>query len=423
VVLPLLIYLESFGTKSIYSLIHIKKNSMGPLVNNLFSAEFNYLIALAIGIAFGIVLEQAGFSTSKKLAGLFYGTDFVVLRVFFTAAITAAIGIVLLERFGFLNLSLVFIPTTFLWPIIIGGIIMGLGFIIGGFCPGTSVCAASIGKIDAIVFVAGLFFGIIVFAETYSYFEDFYYSSNLGEIFIYDSLGISRGLFIFLITIIAIVAFVITWKIEQKKKGVSIKLNKQLLKDYPKHKYVIVASLLIGFLIIFVPTRKEAIIDNAADATIENIKVNYINSFELAYKIINMDKSIQIIDIQDTASFRKFHLPQAVNIPISDFTEMYSKNTFKKSELEKIIITNSSTEIAQVAQVCKTLGYKNIRILKGGISEFKNTILLTKSYTHLNKDEVDFVKKAQIEIPRLIKEANNKVVVPIKTTKRVKGGC
>ena len=47
------------------------------------------LIALLIGIGFGFSLEQAGFSSSRKLAGMFYGYDTTVIKVFFTAAIVA----------------------------------------------------------------------------------------------------------------------------------------------------------------------------------------------------------------------------------------------------------------------------------------------------------------------------------------------
>ena len=56
---------------------------MGPLVPDIIGNELNLVVALLIGIAFGFILEQAGFSTSKKLVGLFYGYDFTVLRVFF----------------------------------------------------------------------------------------------------------------------------------------------------------------------------------------------------------------------------------------------------------------------------------------------------------------------------------------------------
>jgi hypothetical protein len=129
---------------------------MGPLVvNELISENTNLLLGFIIGIGFGFVLESSGFSSSRKLAGVFYGYDTVVLKVFFTAAITAMLGMLFLSLFGWLDLNLVYVNPTYLTSAIIGGIVMGAGFIIGGFCPGTSFAGASIGKIDAMVFIGG----------------------------------------------------------------------------------------------------------------------------------------------------------------------------------------------------------------------------------------------------------------------------
>ncbi|MDH7516705.1 MAG: YeeE/YedE thiosulfate transporter family protein, partial [Bacteroidota bacterium] len=121
---------------------------MGPLVPDIISQNLNLVAALLIGIAFGAILEQAGFSSSRRLVGLFYGYDFTVLRVFFTAGVTAMAGIILLEHFGLIDINLVYINPLYLQSAIVGGLIMGLGFVIGGYCPGTSVCAAAIGKTD-----------------------------------------------------------------------------------------------------------------------------------------------------------------------------------------------------------------------------------------------------------------------------------
>ena len=65
--------------------------TMGPFVPDIITNELNLVVGFLIGIAFGFVLEQAGFSSSRKLTGLFYGTDFTVLRVFFSAGVTACV--------------------------------------------------------------------------------------------------------------------------------------------------------------------------------------------------------------------------------------------------------------------------------------------------------------------------------------------
>ncbi len=63
--------------------------------------------------------------------------------------------------------------------------IMGVGFIIGGFCPGTSIIALASLKIDGLFFFLGLLAGVFVFGETVGLFADFWYSSHMG-ISLYD---------------------------------------------------------------------------------------------------------------------------------------------------------------------------------------------------------------------------------------------
>jgi hypothetical protein len=189
---------------------------MGPVTSIYgFSQGMNLLIAFLIGTGFGFALEQAGFSSSRKLAGMFYGYDATVLKVFFTAAIVAMIGGQMLSSMGLLDMDLVFHNQFFAGPAIVGGIIMGAGFIMGGFCPGTGISAAAIGKIDAFFFLLGGGAGAFLFAETYPLIEGFYLSGDHGPARLSDALGLSDGLFIFLVTLVALGMF---WLAEQAEK-------------------------------------------------------------------------------------------------------------------------------------------------------------------------------------------------------------
>ena len=191
---------------------------MGPLFpQDLISEPVNMLIAVFIGVLFGYALEAAGFTNTRKLAGVFYGYDFVVLKVFFTAAATAAIGLFLMNYYGMIDLDLTFYPKTYWIPTLIGGLIMALGFVIGGFCPGTSFCAASTGKIDGMVFVGGVFIGIFGYGFVYTpVFARLRASGKMGRVNVAEWLGMSDGLFILLLVIVAIVAFVLVTKIQAK---------------------------------------------------------------------------------------------------------------------------------------------------------------------------------------------------------------
>jgi len=181
---------------------------MGPIIPIYeISQELNFLIAFIIGIGFGFALEQAGFSSSRKLAGMFYGYDTTVLKVFFTAAIVAMLGLVFLNYFEMIDMGIIYVNEYYINSAIIGGVIMGVGFIVGGFCPGTSVCAMAIGKIDAIAYLGGSLIGIFLFGETYSWWKEVYVKNYLGDIKLSTALNIPDGVLILLIIVAAVVMF------------------------------------------------------------------------------------------------------------------------------------------------------------------------------------------------------------------------
>lgn len=195
---------------------------MGPLIPmEVIPEQWNNMIAVLLGMAFGIVMEGSGFSSSRKIVGLFYGYDFTVVRVFLTATLTAAIGLMYFGYLGWIDMTMVYIHPTYVTAAIVGGVIMGIGFITGGYCPGTSLVAVGIGKIDAIVFTLGMFVGIFIFSEAFSMFEGIYNGNYLGSVTITDMFGISGPLFVFLFALVSIAVFYITTRIRRRVKEVN----------------------------------------------------------------------------------------------------------------------------------------------------------------------------------------------------------
>lgn len=189
---------------------------MAPLsILNNYPEGINLLIGLLIGILFGFALEQAGFSSSRRLAGMFYGYDTTVLKVFFTAAIVALAGSQFLSFFGLIDLRLVYVNPYFVTASIVGGTIMGAGFIMGGFCPGTGISALAIGKIDALFYLLGGLAGAFLYAETYSFIYPLAMRDYKGPVKINDWLGLSPGLFTFVLIVAAIGMF---WMAEKAEK-------------------------------------------------------------------------------------------------------------------------------------------------------------------------------------------------------------
>ena len=181
---------------------------IGPIISSgIISPAWDNLFAVILGMGFGFALESSGFSSSRKIIGTFFGYDFVVVKVFFTAAIVASLGLLYLSYMGLVDYSLLYIQPTFLTSAIVGGIIMGIGFAMGGFCPGTSLCATAVGRIDGLVFFGGMFIGVFLFSESFPLFENMYYSGSMGSKMINTVLGISPELFTFLLILMAIGMF------------------------------------------------------------------------------------------------------------------------------------------------------------------------------------------------------------------------
>ena len=397
---------------------------MGPLVPDLVSTNLNFIVALVIGILFGAILEQAGFSTSKKLVGLFYGYDFTVLRVFFTAGIVAMIGVMGLSHFGLLDISLVFINPTFLWSAVIGGVIMGLGFVVGGFCPGTSVCAAAIGKIDAMIFIGGAFIGVLIFAEGYPMFEGLYKATNWGNPRLFETMGISQNIFAFLMVTFALTAFWVTSIIENKVNGI----KKPSIRFTPY--YVGLASIggLMMLSAFIFPDRKTSIIDIANDKkVIESFKPNKMTVDELAYRLMDADEThLQILDFRTEKEFKKFSLPKSSLFTIDNLFEKEPSMILNIRHKINLIVANTELEEVKIAIKAQELGFSRIKILEGGLEAFNETILKysenDENFKNLSHDTQRFRTKAKSKLPEII--ANNKSAGPVKKTqKRVLGGC
>ncbi len=182
----------------------------------LFGEEASLLVAFLIGIGFGFLLERAGFGSARKLVSQFYLNDLAVFKVMFTAIVTAMLGLTYLGWLGWLDLRLVYLVPTWLWPQIVGGLLLGVGFVVGGYCPGTSVAAIATGKLDGLVYVLGIFGGTLAFAFAFPLLKAFFLSGAYGALTLPQVLHLPYGVVVFAVVLMAVGGFAGAEWVEQR---------------------------------------------------------------------------------------------------------------------------------------------------------------------------------------------------------------
>ncbi len=177
---------------------------MGPLFKISHPSHAVYIIVtIIIGMMFGAVLERAGFISTKKLTGVFYFDDFAVLKVMFTAIVVASVGLYFLSDVGLIDIGRVYFSKTFWISQLVGGLLFGVGFMLTGYCPGTSVVSLASGSIDALFVVLGMLSGMWVFGGLFSIFKSLYYAGKLGRITLPEVFGVNHWVVIIIVAIMA----------------------------------------------------------------------------------------------------------------------------------------------------------------------------------------------------------------------------
>jgi uncharacterized protein len=333
----------------------------------LFGKPIMFLIFGLIGFAFGFVLESSGFGNSKKLAAQFYFKDMTVLKVMFGAIITAMVLIFLMVGLGVLDYNQIWVNPTYLSSGIVGGLIMGIGFIVGGFCPGTSLVAMASGKIDGLFFVLGGLFGIFLFGETEKFFDNWWQTSGyLGRFTLMDWLKVPTGVIVLAIVVMAILAF---FAAEQLEK---IFGKRDLTKEPKKRAFGAIALIGLAALVILVgtPTTEQKWDKVAAvkEPALENRDVQ-IDPAELYKTLYDNRLKLTVLDVRDEADYNLFHIRGAQNVPLSDLKALIpGMLAHPVANGVTVVVSNDETTATQAWKTLTAESVPNVYILGGGIN-------------------------------------------------------
>ena len=326
-----------------------------------------YVVFLLIGFAFGYVLEISGFGNSRKLAAQFYFKDMTVLKVMFGAIITAMVLIFATSAIGLLDYNLIWVNPTYLWPGIVGGLIMGVGFIIGGFCPGTSLVGAATFKLDGVFFVLGVFFGIFLFGETVSNFNIFWNSSYMGRITLPELFGLSTGVVVLLVVLMALFMFFGAEQLERI-------FGKKDPKKAPKWRYAAAGALIVGAVgLIFIgqPTNTERWTRFSSEKQVLlDDRAVQIHPGELLDLTHDNQIKVVMLDVREEVDYNLFHILDARHIPLDELDDIISELHFEPANTVFVTMGNDETAATEAWKMLVAESVPNVYILEGGINNW-----------------------------------------------------
>lgn len=178
------------------------------------------MLAAVIGLLFGFWLERAGFGSAKKLTAIFYFRDWAVLKVMFSAMAVAAVTMQALAMAGVVDLGALYVPDTRVAAQAVGGAVFGLGFVIGGYCPGTAAVALGSGRFDALVFLVGAGLGSLAYAAVSPSLDGLRAAGDCGTCDLASMLGVDGMTGALGLLAVALGAFVLAHAVERHMRGV-----------------------------------------------------------------------------------------------------------------------------------------------------------------------------------------------------------
>ena len=330
------------------------------------------IVEILIGIGFAIGLEISGFSNSYVLTGQFYFRNGRVIKAMFTAIVVAMLLIFGAYALGILDYDLIWVDETYLWPGLVGAALMGIGIIIGGYCPGTSLVSSVALKKDAWFFALGGLVGTFLFSETERLFHYFYNSSYYGRLTLMDVFHLKAGTVVFIMVVMALIVFWLNeWAVN--------KLKREDSQPFPTPRWGWIASavVLLAALGLWAmwPSWEQRWQQVAADQAplLEQNQVQ-IHPGELAQSL-NQTKTRQtvVIDVRDDYAYNLFHLRWSRHIPLEQLEEAVPE--FKKMVEETpttvfVIVSNTGEEATTAWKILAAYKVPNIYILDGGLNQW-----------------------------------------------------
>ena len=338
--------------------------SLLPLYpHDVFGFPTGLLLGTLIGFAFGFVLERAGFGNAKNLAAQFYLTDTRVLKVMFSAIATACAGIGLLSGIGVLDLSLLTVPETFVGPHVVGGLLLGIGFMVSAYCPGTGVVAMASGKWDGFWSIVGVMAGSLVFGFVYTPLEGFYKSGAMGSLTLAEALGVPFPVLAAGVVAMAIGCFLGAEKLETifaPKAGKAVPVSNPPVRN--RQFAVLGALAVLGLVTVALPK---------GASSVAGKPLAKIGAVELAQKVVASPRTLWLLDLRGPkAAPATERIPGTLALPEGTTAEKYAATL----PATRTLVAYAQGDVAALPEGLRAFPGE-VLVLAGGFDAWKASVL------------------------------------------------
>jgi hypothetical protein len=333
--------------------------------HDLFGYGTSAALAGLIGFFFGFVLERAGFGKATILAAQFYLRNMRVFKVMFSAVVTAALGLALLSGVGLLDMAAITIPKAYIWPQIVGGLVMGAGFVISGYCPGTSVVAAASGNRDGVVAYVGIIVGSMIFGFAFPLLEGFYLSGPLNEIRLPELLSVPDAVLAAGVLVMAVGAFFGAEKVE---KIFATRDKTEPPPAAPRLRnasFMVLGAIAVAGLITIPLGKSEAARAPKPKA------FQSVQPIALAELLVTKPGSVTLLDLREKAQCEERTIPTAVCKPAAEFSEDFVATGLQPTRT--VVLFNGATIDQLPGHLDQFEG--QILVVSGGFDAFRDQLL------------------------------------------------
>jgi len=106
-----------------------------------------------------------------------------------------------------------------------------------------------------------------------------------------------------------------------------------------------------------------------------NLKSRFYSTDLIADLLINKDPSLMLIDVRDKVAFDKFHLPDAVSIPLDKLMDSSSLEMLGMDFKKKVFYSNGTSDASTAWIVARRNNFENVFIMDGGLNRWYETII------------------------------------------------